>query len=368
MWEFIKKILVIIAIVLLVILVIWGVIRIAPSIFSSLASVSVAVSSIFKPKATPTPALTLPSPTPLVIVTTPTPTPDYIEPTATPGYTTQPTPTPTVIHTQTGKPDLAIQIESVGVIDRNSNIFVPRSSIDASERAGIRFAVVNLGGRNSGTWTWNALMPVATANSVYSSAPQRSLAPGERIEFTMGFDGIRSGGSQNAVISVDEQNFISETREDNNSAIVYFNVSGNYSGNGSYSGTRPDLAVRVAGIGVINDYNGAFIPTGQIYANQKAAVQFEVRNSGGQSTGTWTFSADLPTNSDSTYESGREPSLAPGESLILTIGFDDINTDDFDSRRGSYQVPVSITLDQDDRIDESNENNNDLSTEIPIIR
>ncbi|MDD5068901.1 MAG: CARDB domain-containing protein [Candidatus Pacebacteria bacterium] len=385
--EFVKKALVIGLIIILIIVGSWAVIRLAPSIFSGLASISVSVSKIFKPKATPIPAVSTPTPTPVIIVSTPTPTPapvvSYPDNSGTTDYT--PTPTPVAAYNQNTRADLVLYILATGVIDRNTNVFVTRPSIDASERAAVRFEVQNAGGRASGAWAFSMLMPVVAGKDTYSSPTERSLAPGEKMQITVGFDNIRSG-RQPVTISVDEGGLVSESRKDNNAGTVYFSVTGDaYYGNNDvyyppannyYGNGLPDLAIRVIGIGTVDPYTGAFRPTGQLYSNQRVGVQFEVRNDGGTATGRWAFNADLPTNADSSFESDLQPSLRPGERIIITIGFDNLDTnysDDYrydDYRydyRGNYTAPVTITLDPDRDIRESSENNNTLRISIPIV-
>ncbi|MDD5050530.1 MAG: CARDB domain-containing protein [Candidatus Pacebacteria bacterium] len=395
--EFVKKALIIALIIILIIVGSWGVIKLAPSIFSSLASVSVSVSSIFKPKATPKPSPSpVTTPTPVIIESTPTPTPapvvSYPDNSGTTDYTPTPTPyTEYNTYNQNTKADLVLHILATGVIDRNTNVFVTRPSIDASERAAVRFEVINNGGQASGPWTFSMLMPVTAGKDVYASPIERSLTPGDRMEITVGFDNIRSG-RQPVTISVDEGGLVSESRKDNNASTVYFSVTGNnfyqnadlyYPGINNYYGNGlPDLAIRVIGIGIMDPYTGAFRPTGQLYSSQRIGVQFEVRNDGSRPTGSWTFSANLPSNTDSFYTSGYEPSLAPGERIILTIGFDGLDTNYSDNNydynyyndnypyntyRDNYTAPMTITVDQNHRIQELNENNNTLRISIPIV-
>ncbi len=373
MAEFAKKGFVIAAIIILIIAGSYGVIRLAPSLFSSLASISVSVSSIFKPKATPI-ASPFATATPVVIESTPEPT---ITPTITTSYTNSATPTPTNTYRTNTKADLVLHILSTGVIDRNTNIFVPKTTMNANERAAIRFEVINVGGRSSGTWTFSMLMPITAGKDVYSSPVERSLNSGEKMEFTIGFDNIR-GGRQSATVSVDEGGLVSESRKDNNAGTAYFNVVGNtsYVNNytNGYSGGLPDLAIRAIAVGTLDPRTGAFISTSQIYSNQRVGLQFEVSNVGGSPTGPWTFNADLPSDIDSYYQSGYELSLAPGERIVLTIGFDNVQTnysdnynDNYNYDRGRYGAPVTIKLDTNQNIRELNESNNILNTAIPVI-
>ncbi len=83
-----------------------------------------------------------------------------------------------------------------------------------------------------------------------------------------------------------------------------------------------DLAVHIIDIGSINN-NNVFTPgistTG---SDSRPAVRFEVINVGEKISGPWTLKALLPSISTPIYQSGFEPSLASGDRVELTLGFD----------------------------------------------
>lgn len=78
-----------------------------------------------------------------------------------------------------------------------------------------------------------------------------------------------------------------------------------------------DLAIHYRGVGHIE--NGRFVNTGSIEANKLGAIQFEVENTGTKTSNIWSFSTKLPTGT--TYQSDTQSELGPKERAILSIGF-----------------------------------------------
>ena len=151
--DFASKALVTGLVVVFIVVGSYGIIKVIPSVMSSLASISVSVSSIFKPKTvaspTPTPAIeTTPSPTPANNVAYPYPSPEA------------PTPIPTPVNTNYGLADLEVRVLATGVIDRTTNVFTARQNISLGERAAVRFEVINNGTNQSGAWSFGALLPL----------------------------------------------------------------------------------------------------------------------------------------------------------------------------------------------------------------
>ncbi len=79
---------------------------------------------------------------------------------------------------------------------------------------------------------------------------------------------------------------------------------------------RTDLSTRFLNIGVIS--NNTFI-TKAITQSAAGAIQFEVKNIGTKTSGTWTYSVTLPDGT--TYTSGNQKALRPNERAVLSIGF-----------------------------------------------
>jgi len=225
-----------------------------------------------------------------------------VAPTA-PATPTQPAPAPTTPVTPAhpyqpttyyGLPDLTINVSETGALDAASGLFVARNPV-AGEKAAVRFTVSNIGTNVSGAWSFSAVLPNSSTDA-YNSPSERSLAPGDSIEFTMGFDGVQAGST--LTLSVDDANLIAESNENNNTATVTFPYSTagsgyNGGGTGYANGSLPDLSVRIIDTGTI-DYNGQYIPNGRASTGQRAAVRVEVANIGGQPTGSWNYTSQLP--------------------------------------------------------------------------
>lgn len=132
-----------------------------------------------------------------------------------------------------GKADLSVKITDTGIINKNTFQFTKTSIISSNDRVGIKFEVKNTGDRATGVWVFNATLPSQTSPS-YQSDPQISLNPGDKIEFTLGFDNPINTYSINTVkINVDPFNYINEISEVNN--IASANITNYYYGydNGS---------------------------------------------------------------------------------------------------------------------------------------
>lgn len=84
---------------------------------------------------------------------------------------------------------------------------------------------------------------------------------------------------------------------------------------------RVDLAARFINSGRI--VGNTFFPE-VIKQNDKGAIQFEVKNYGTKTSGTWTFSVTLPNGE--LYTSSNQTQLKPNERAVLTIGFATTNT------------------------------------------
>ncbi|MFA6430386.1 MAG: CARDB domain-containing protein [Candidatus Paceibacterota bacterium] len=122
-----------------------------------------------------------------------------------------------------GKPDLSVRLISTGIINRYTKQFSQTSTIGTGDEVGMRFEVKNIGNTVSGAWSLKATLPSATTPN-YNSDLQRSLNPGDRIEFTLGFDNPTNLGLVTAYVYADPANTIGESNESNNSIGVPFNI------------------------------------------------------------------------------------------------------------------------------------------------
>jgi hypothetical protein len=129
-------------------------------------------------------------------------------------------------------------------------------------------------------------------------------------------------------------------------------------------GTRPapygkaDLSVRLVEVGYLRTNSvESFVKASRVPDGERAAFRFRVTNTGTNNTGSWEFEAELPTTPRYTYNSRTQPSLAPGEYADFTLGYDR-------ARDGENRVTIEIDSDRD--VDESNERNNTLTFEIEV--
>ena len=130
-----------------------------------------------------------------------------------------------VINTYVGKADLSIKILDTGIINKSTLQFTKTSNISSTDRVGIKFEVKNIGDKTSGVWNFTATLPSQSSPS-YQSDTQISLKPGDKIEFTLGFDDpTGTTGANIATINVDPLNYISEITKTNNVATVGITVS-----------------------------------------------------------------------------------------------------------------------------------------------
>jgi len=216
------------------------------------------------------------------------------------------------------------------------------------------FDVTNIGGRSSGNWNFSYTIP---GEGLQTSPLQLSLTPGATIRYTLTFDDIPSG---NAVISVDPTNSIRENSETNNITTVFVRGdggNGDSSDNNYDSDDEADLVIRNLEAGYMS--GSRFREDDDIDERDDAAIRFEVVNIGGESTGTWRFEIDGTPYDDSNndYRSGRQSSLRPGESRIITVEFENPDA-------GRYNIEVEV--DSDDDVDEENERNNDDSVRLRV--
>ena len=117
-----------------------------------------------------------------------------------------------------GVVDLTASIIEVGVIEKDTGEFTASSTpsrTDDEYRVAIRFAITNIGSRTSDQWTFNAVLPTFPAH-IFTSPTQQALGPGDRIEFTLGFDSFVDSDEGEFVINIDPARKINESNKDNN--------------------------------------------------------------------------------------------------------------------------------------------------------
>lgn len=123
--------------------------------------------------------------------------------------------------------------------------------------------------------------------------------------------------------------------------------------------TPPDLSVRILAIGVIDPVSGVFVNRPPTSPADVAAVQFDISNDGGSSTGAWYFYAQLPTTvSGYPYRSPVQEPLGPGDQVVNTLRFSPI-------------IPggglFNVIVDSEGMVGESNEINNTATQFVPMM-
>ncbi len=105
--------------------------------------------------------------------------------------------------------DLTARILGLGVVDKTTNQFTATSTFKAADRIAVRFEVQNIGTKTSPQWSFAAVLPTFPP-FIFQSPTEQSLAPGDRIEFTLGFDNINQADGNVVTINVDNTNSIGD--------------------------------------------------------------------------------------------------------------------------------------------------------------
>ncbi|MES2223606.1 MAG: CARDB domain-containing protein [Patescibacteria group bacterium] len=252
-----------------------------------------------------------------------------------------------------GTPDLSVSLVKVGRT-QNDGSYISTNSFAENDRVTVIFKVTNTGTARSGTWSLRADLPTKTqSDKVYVSNAQPALNPGDSYQMTISFDAFDPNG-RNIIITISNNDY----NQSNNVLNIPVTSNGNNSNNdnNNSTGSRPDLTVRIIDVGTMGN-NNQFYYSNSLNSNDKIAVKFEIQNIGGSNSGSFRFTADLPTSDNNTFESSNQSSLAPGETRQYTLGFDNPDT-------GTNTITIDVDSDNDIR--ENNENNNDDSMRVRI--
>ena len=126
-----------------------------------------------------------------------------------------------------GLPDLVAHIDAVGYLATSSaDSFVASSTVPAGSRPAVKFSIKNIGTNATGAWRWSASIPTSS-DSIYQSAAQQSLNPGDYIEYTLGFDQANPGTSQMISVTANFDHAVTESTTNNDSASVQVKILGN---------------------------------------------------------------------------------------------------------------------------------------------
>lgn len=123
-----------------------------------------------------------------------------------------------------GRPDLAVTILDTGTIDAN-NIYTKAGAVKRTERGAVRFVVENQGTKTIDGWAFNAVLPTLPMH-IFSSPMQPALGPGDKVEYTLGFDQVDGAATGNSItINADPTNSVwNEITENNNIAKVILTI------------------------------------------------------------------------------------------------------------------------------------------------
>jgi hypothetical protein len=121
-----------------------------------------------------------------------------------------------------GLGDLAVSVTTTGYLTTTStDSFVASTTVPHGDNPAVRFTIKNVGTNYSGTWTFTASIPTYPAFT-FTSQPQQSLAPGDSIDYTLGFNQATQGTNQ--VIKVTIAPGTADSNASNNSATAAVNV------------------------------------------------------------------------------------------------------------------------------------------------
>jgi len=125
-----------------------------------------------------------------------------------------------------GNIDLTATILETGYINLTTNAFVAAKEVKPDQRAAIRFEIVNLGSKRASDWTFAAVLPTFPGY-IFQSNTQQALNPGDRVQFTLGFDSILKKTENEFIVNVDPLGSVQETNKTNNiiKGKIYVNLS-----------------------------------------------------------------------------------------------------------------------------------------------
>lgn len=115
-----------------------------------------------------------------------------------------------------GKADLTVKITEIGYCrSDNPDSFRASREVPAGENGGIKFVVSNIGTNVSDRWDFTYELPTSPSLE-RTISNQRTLGPGDRIEYTLCFTEPRSGNNRDITVEVDTDDDVNESNERNN--------------------------------------------------------------------------------------------------------------------------------------------------------
>lgn len=210
--------------------------RFVPRVVNGLGSAAVYLGSVFTPKNTPvlsvvpnpTASTTIPFGPPDRAATSTGTAPKPMTPGGkTPGEKTSGTyPIGGTVNAPYGLPDLTVRIQATGYLATTSaDSFVASSTVPSGSRPAVKFTVENVGTNVAGAWHFSASIPTQSA-FIFNSPIQQSLNPGDRIDYTLGFDQATAGSNKMISITANFDRAIGESNTNNNSASAQVTILG----------------------------------------------------------------------------------------------------------------------------------------------
>lgn len=194
-----------------------------------------------------------------------------------------------------------------------------------------------------------------------SPTPSLSVVPTPTASTTIPFSEASSTISTSA--SSTTSNLATETPAKSVQKTAGAETSGTYPIGGTAATAPyglPDFSVSISAIGYLATNSAdSFITSSVVPAGTRPAAKFTIKNIGTNWTGTWRFSASIPTRTAYVYQSDPQQSLAPGDSIDYIFGFDSANS-------GTNQM-ISITANFDHVAADSNPNNNNIEAYLTIL-
>lgn len=121
----------------------------------------------------------------------------------------------------------------------------------------------------------------------------------------------------------------------------------------------PDLVIENVQTGYLTNSNtSSFRASREVPDGERGAVRFTIANRGTNVSDRFEFEVKLPTSPSYTYKSRTQQTLRPGERVEYVLGFT--------QPREGRDREITIEVDQDRDIRESNESNNARTVEVDI--
>ena len=199
-------------------------------------------------------------------------------------------------------------------------------------------------------------------------APGLLVIPNQTASTTISFGEVASTISTSATSTATTSIPVTSIKSEIQKPSAGIKTSGTYQIGGTTINAPyglPDLEVSITDVGYFAT-NDSFVSSSTIPAGYHPAVKFIVKNIGTNWTGTWNFNASIPTHPAKVYKSEPQQSLCRlGENdtctnfIEYTLGFDRANV-------GTGQE-ISITVNSDNAVADSNSSNNNALTIVTIL-